>query len=122
MRRGRDGRERGVANAAVGGRNRLEMEVGGELPGDVVVGLAGILRVELRSQQVDREISIRLIEPHHIGSGGKGAFLERDLRGGAMHLDALGHEARYHLRDPRRIALIVWDQEREGCLLDPLAP
>ncbi len=60
-----------VAHRGIGDRDRLEAIVRGQLPRDVVVGLAAVLREVLRREQVHGVVPVRLVEPHHVGAGGE---------------------------------------------------
>ena len=103
MRRLGERRERGVAHRGIGGRDH----------GEMIVARATPRRCRRRArrhpsdrtsarQQIDRVVSIRLIEPHHVGAGGKRAFLQRRV---AVARDAPrcpARAARDQLRDARR--------------------
>ncbi len=62
--------ERGRAHRRVGRRNRLQMIVCGQLPGDVVVGLAAVLGITLRREQVYGVVSVGLVETHDVSASG----------------------------------------------------
>ena len=53
---------------AIGGRDCLQMVVGGQFPGDVVVRRLSIFRIVLRREQIDRVVAIGLIEANDVGS------------------------------------------------------
>ena len=87
------------------------MVVRGKLPRHVVVRRFSILRIMLRREQVDRIVSVGLIEPHHIRSSRKASFLKLDGPLRPRNLNVLSHQPPDHRGYPRGISLIRWNQK-----------
>src|SRR5207253_11457870 len=51
------------AHRGVRGRNRREVVVSREPPGDIVVSLPALLRIALGAQEIQRVVAVRLVEP-----------------------------------------------------------
>jgi hypothetical protein len=100
------GRERSVVNGRVGRGNGVQMKVGWQFPGDIVVGFAFVPGKHLRRKQIDGVIAIRLIETDDIGAGREVALFETDgvLRAGDF--DALREQAAHHIGNAFAISLI----------------
>ena len=113
MRRGGECREVCRAYLRIRRRDRRQMIVGRQLPGNVVVGLAAVLGVVLGRQQVYRVVAVRLVESHDVGACREPAFLEGEVRRRTVHLDALRQQSRNELRNARRVTLPIGNQERE---------
>ena len=84
----------------------------GQLPGNVVVGLAAVFRIVLRREQIHRVVSIGLVETHDVSAGGIVAILQFQFLLCAAYLNVLTHQAANHLRDARAVALTVGNQKR----------
>ena len=80
--------------------DRLDVDVVGHAhrPGAVVVGRERRIRIGLLLEQRLGQRPVRLVQLDDVGAGREGAFLDLDLRGGAMHFDGL-HGAAGSRRD-----------------------
>src|SRR5439155_23309600 len=122
MERLSDPRQSNVTDGHIRGGYCLEMVVGRKLPRDVVVRRRSILRVVLRCEQINRVVSVWLIEANHVRSRRKPSFLDLNCVLRPANFDVLPNEPCHHLFHSGRISLISRNQKRIGRLSETFLP
>ena len=92
----------------------MQVIVGRERPGDVVVGFKGVFGIVLGSKEINGVIPIRLVEADDVGACGIRAVLQVERVFCASDFDVLAHQASNHLSDTSGIALVLGNEEGRG--------
>ncbi|OGD18143.1 MAG: hypothetical protein A2Y69_14985 [Candidatus Aminicenantes bacterium RBG_13_59_9] len=102
---------------------RRQSKMDRERPGDIIIGLGlGVFGKFLRGQQVNRIVSIGLVQTDDVTARGEVPFLDRNRLRRPPDLDPLPEEQVDHLGDTTAVALVRRDDESPRLPFDPFLP